>query len=63
MTLPVEFDASFNRALPLLREGQFLRPADLGAARQLLKAAAYTYVAGLIRSVLIIPGLGRLPRF
>jgi uncharacterized protein len=63
MTLPVEFDASFNRAMPLLREGQFLRPADLGAARQLLKAAAYTYVAGLIRSVLIIPGLGRLPRF
>jgi uncharacterized protein len=62
MTLPVEFDASFNRALPLLKEGQFLRPTDLGAARQLLKAAAYTYVAALIRSVLIIPGFGRLPR-
>jgi uncharacterized protein len=63
MTLPVEFDASFNRALPLLREGQFLKPKDLSAARQLLRAAAYTYVAGLLRSVLFIPGLGRFPRF
>lgn len=62
-TLPVEFDASFNRALPLLERGAFLKPADLGAARQLLRAAAYTYVAALIRSVLTIPGLGRLPRF
>jgi uncharacterized protein len=60
MTLPVEFDASFKRALPLLRDGQFLRQSDLHAARQLLKAATYTYVAGLIRSILIIPGLGRI---
>jgi uncharacterized protein len=62
-TLPVEFDASFKRALPLLERGQFLKPSDLSAARQLLRAAAYTYVAALIRSVLTIPGLGRLPRF
>jgi uncharacterized protein len=58
-TLPVEFDASFNRALPLLRDGRFLRPDDLSAARNLLRAAAYTYVAGLIRSVIVIPGFGR----
>ena len=63
MTLPVEFDASFNRALPLLKDGQFLKPADLHASRQLLRAAAFTYVAGLLRSVLTIPGFGRLPRF
>lgn len=62
-TLPVEFDASFKRALPLLERGQFLKQKDLGAARQLLRAAAYTYVAALIRSVLTIPGLGRFPRF
>lgn len=62
ITLPVEFDASFKRALPLLKEGQFLNASDLGAARQLLRAAAYTYVAGLVRSVLVIPGLGRFPR-
>ena len=62
MTLPVEFDASFNRALPLLEEGEFLHPDDIAAARQLLRAAAFTYVAALARSILIIPGLGRLPR-
>ncbi len=61
-TLPVEFDASFNRALPLLEEGRFLQQRDLAAARQLLRAAAYTYVAALIRSVLTLPGFGRLPR-
>jgi len=61
-TLPVEFDASFNRALPLLEQGRFLRPSDLAGARQLLRAAAFTYVAALLRSVLIVPGLGRIPR-
>lgn len=61
-TLPVEFDASFKRALPLLEHGQFLKPQDLGAARQLLRAAAFTYVAALVRSILVIPGLGRVPR-
>ena len=63
LTLPVEFDASFNRALPLLEKGQFLKQSDLHAARQLLRAAAYTYVAALVRSLVTIPGLGRLPRF
>jgi hypothetical protein len=62
-TLPVEFDASFNRALPLLKDGRFLKPRDLAAARQLLKAAAYTYIAALVRSLLTLPGLGRIPRF
>ena len=61
-TLPVEFDASFKRALPLLEHGRFLQPADLRAARQLLRAAAYTYVAALVRSVILIPGMGRMPR-
>jgi hypothetical protein len=59
LTLPVEFDASFNRALPLLREGGFLKERDLAAARQLLKAAAYTYIAALLRSILTIPLAGR----
>jgi hypothetical protein len=44
-TLPVEFDASFNRALPVLKDGGYLRNEDLPAARQLLRAAAFTYVA------------------
>ena len=62
VTLPVEFDASFKRALPLLEKGKFLHADDMKPARQLLRAAAFTYVAGLLRTSLSIPGLGRLPR-
>jgi hypothetical protein len=62
VTLPVEFDASFKRALPLLEKGRFIRDDDMPAARSLLKAAAYTYVAGLLRTLIAIPGLGRFPR-
>jgi uncharacterized protein len=58
-TLPVEFDASFNRALPLLKQGNFIADRDMPAARNLLKAAAYTYIAGLLRTLISIPGLGR----
>jgi Zn-dependent membrane protease YugP len=59
LTLPVEFDASFRRAMPLLRDGRFLHERDLAAARQLLNAAAYTYVAALLRSILSLPLAGR----
>lgn len=62
VTLPVEFDASFKRALPLLRQGKFIEDRDMPAAKNLLRAAAYTYVAGLLRTLITIPGLGRLPR-
>jgi uncharacterized protein len=62
-TLPVEFDASFKRALPLLEHGQYIDQRDLPAARNLLRAAAYTYVAGLLRTLITIPGMGRMPRF
>lgn len=54
VTLPVETDASFNRALPILTKGRYLEGADLQAAREVLKAAAYTYVAATIASVLNI---------
>jgi hypothetical protein len=53
-TLPVEFDASFNRALPVLRDGRFLEPKDMPAARKLLRAAALTYVAAAAMSLLDI---------
>ncbi len=33
MTLPVEFDASFNRALPVLQTGRYIPERDLPAAR------------------------------
>lgn len=58
-TLPVEFDASFNRALPLLERGRFISADDLPKARHLLRAAAYTYVAGLLRTLITIPGMRR----
>jgi uncharacterized protein len=51
VTLPVEFDASFRRALPILELG-YLPPADLPAARRILAACALTYVAGALGSLL-----------
>lgn len=45
VTLPVELDASFKRALPILEHGGYIKAEDLPAARGILKAAAYTYVA------------------
>jgi len=52
VTLPVEYDASFNKALPILREGGYLGDEDLAGARSVLKAAALTYVAGALMSLL-----------
>ena len=49
-TLPVEFDAS-KRALKLLQDGNFLNDAELDGARQVLKAAALTYVAAFIVAI------------
>jgi Zn-dependent membrane protease YugP len=51
-TLPVELDASFRRALPLLKAGKYIPDSDLPAARQLLRAAAFTYVAAAAMSLL-----------
>lgn len=54
VTLPVEIDASFNRALPILRLGRYIPDRDLPAARQILRAAAFTYVAAALISMLNI---------
>ncbi len=51
-TLPVEFDASFRRALPVLKAGRYIPDADMPAARKILKAAAFTYVAAAAMSLL-----------
>ena len=50
ITLPVEFDAS-RRALVALREGGLLRTAELDGARQVLSAAAWTYVAAFVAAL------------
>lgn len=54
LTLPTEFDASFGRALPLLRELGILHAGDEAGARRILTAAALTYVAGALMSLLNI---------
>ncbi len=51
VTLPVELDASFNKALPLLESG-FLEDHQKPAARRILRAAALTYVAAAMASLL-----------
>ncbi len=51
LTLPVELDASFKRALPILETGEIIPPEDLPAARKILLACALTYVAGALASL------------
>jgi len=51
VTLPVELDASFKKALPLLRDG-YLTEQQVPAAEKILKAAAWTYVAASLGSLL-----------
>lgn len=52
VTLPVEWDASFRRALPLLASNRLIPAKDQGAAHQILTACALTYVAGSLASLL-----------
>ncbi len=54
VTLPMEWDASFSRALPMLKSGDYLHAADLPHAKRLLLAAAMTYVAASLVSLLNI---------
>ncbi|HER19494.1 MAG TPA: zinc metallopeptidase [Chromatiales bacterium] len=53
VTLPVEFDAS-RRALATLQTGGYMTPEELGGARKVLSAAAMTYVAAFITSLLTL---------
>ena len=52
VTLPVEWDASFNRALPLLIEGRYLPESAEPIVRRILTAAALTYVSASLSSLL-----------
>ncbi len=54
VTLPVEWDASFRRALPILKQGQYISPNDMDGARKILTAAALTYVAASLGGLLNI---------
>ncbi len=61
VTLPVELDASWRRALPALATG-YIGEKDMKAARSVLRAAAFTYVAGALMSLLNVARLGRMFR-
>ncbi len=52
VTLPVELDASFGKALPILRAGQYVAAEQEPAVRRVLRAAAFTYVAGSLAALL-----------
>lgn len=51
VTLPVEWDASFGKALPILK-ADYIRDEDVAAVERILKAAALTYVAASLMSIL-----------
>ncbi len=53
ITLPVEFDAS-KRALVCLKQGNYVNEKELDGARKVLNAAAMTYVAAFITSLLTL---------
>ncbi len=53
VTLPVEFDAS-RRAMATLQRGGYLEPGELEGARRVLDAAALTYVAAFVTSLLTL---------
>jgi uncharacterized protein len=63
VTLPIEYDASFRKALPILQQGRYLDEADLPAARHVLKAAAWTYVAAAMATLLDVMRWFRIIRF
>jgi uncharacterized protein len=63
VTLPVELDASFGKALPVLTRGGYLAAADMPAARSVLRAAAFTYVASALMTLLNVARWFRILRF
>jgi hypothetical protein len=56
VTLPIEFDASFSKALPLLRAGKYVSKSNEKAVSRILSAAALTYVSAALADIL---NLGR----
>ncbi len=63
LTLPVEWDASFGHALPMLEQRALLNETDLRSVRILLFVAACTYIAvavlGLIAFFVLVATSGR----
>lgn len=62
VTLPVELDASFGKALPILKDGDYVDEKDLTPVRSVLRAAAFTYVASALISLINLARWIRLLR-
>jgi Zn-dependent membrane protease YugP len=54
IVLPEEWDASFNKALPVLIEGEYVNKEQLPAVKSVLRAAALTYFSAAMANVLNI---------
>lgn len=52
ITLPVEIDASFKRALPVLVNGQYIPESAIPIVNRILFAAALTYLSASMASLL-----------
>ena len=52
IVLPEEWDASFNKAMPILVDGDYIGERQHQAVRTILRAAAFTYAAGALSSLL-----------
>ena len=48
VTLPIEWDASFGKALPVLREGNYISSQQEQVVKRVLRAAALTYFAAAL---------------
>lgn len=62
LTLPMELDASFGKALPLLKSGGYISREDEPNVRQILWAAALTYLASALSSLLNLANWLRILR-
>jgi len=62
VTLPLELDASFNRALPTIEDGNYVAPSEVGHVRQVLRAAALTYVCAAAADIINVARWALLAR-
>ena len=53
VTLPIEFNAS-SRAIVQLRSNGIIEDSEVASSKKMLQAAAFTYVAALISTILNI---------
>ena len=51
-TLPLEWDASFLKALPMLKAGKYISKKQIPLAQEILKAAALTYLATALNNII-----------